>query len=134
MTMSPGEPGRTDFEDKAVPPYEGRRETADVDGEEKLRRDGANVGGATGPVESDERKAPEPEHTPRGVVASPADETPAESTPSGDPGEASTGPAHHAGTTSGQDVSQDKHDQGEGDQGEGDKGEGDKAGSTRGGS
>jgi hypothetical protein len=123
MTMASGEPGPTDFEDKAVPPYEGRRETADVDGEEKLRRDGANVGGATGPVESDERKAPEPEETPRGAVASPADETPAENTPSGDPGEASTGPAHYAGTTSGQDVSQDKHDQGEGD----------KAGSTGGG-
>ena len=50
MTMSPGSPGPADFEGKAVPPYEGRRETADVDGEEELRKDGANVGGATGPV------------------------------------------------------------------------------------
>ena len=74
--MSPGEPGPTDFEGKAVPPYEGRRETADVDEEEKLRRDGANVGGATGPVESDDRKAPDPADTPRGPVASPAEETP----------------------------------------------------------
>jgi hypothetical protein len=115
MTMSPGEPGRTDFEGKAAPPYEGRRETADVDGEEKLRRDGANVGGATGPVESDERKAPDPADTPRGAVASPADERPAEQTPSGDSGEASVGPAHYAGTTRGEDVSEDKHDQGEGE-------------------
>jgi hypothetical protein len=76
MTMSPGEPGPTDFEGKAAPPYEGRRETADVDEEEKLRRDGASVGGATGPVESDERKAPDPADTPRGPVASPAEEKP----------------------------------------------------------
>jgi hypothetical protein len=104
MTMSPGEPGPTDFEDKATPPYEGRRETADVDDEKKLRRDGANVGGATGPVESDERKAPEPGVTPRGATASPADERPAEDTPSRAEGEASVGPAHHAGTTRGEDV------------------------------
>jgi hypothetical protein len=97
-------PGPTDFEGKAVPPYEGHRETADVDGEEKLRRDGANVGGATGPVESDERKAPEPADTPGGAVASPADEQPAAGTPDGDPGEASVGPAHYAGTTRGEDV------------------------------
>ena len=49
---------------KEVPPYEGRRETADVDGEEEVRRDGANVGGATGPVESDEQKAADPADTP----------------------------------------------------------------------
>ena len=64
MTMSPGDPGPTDFEGKAAPPYEGRRETADVAGEEELRRDGANVGGATGPVESDERRRRSP-RTPR---------------------------------------------------------------------
>jgi hypothetical protein len=104
MTMSPGEPGPTDFEGKAVPPYEGRRETADVAGEEKLRRDGADVGGATGPVESDEQKAPDPEETPRGAVASPADEQPAAESGGEDPGEASVGPAHYAGTTRGEDV------------------------------
>ena len=38
MTMSPGDPGPTDFEGKTLPP---------------------NVCGATGPVESDEQKAPE---------------------------------------------------------------------------
>ena len=105
MTMSPGEPGPTDFEDTAVPPYEERRETADVDGEEKLHRDGANVGAATGPVEgSGEMKAPGPADTPRGAVASPADEQPAAETPDGDSGPASTGPAHHTGTTRGEDV------------------------------
>jgi hypothetical protein len=105
MTSTPGNPGPTDFEGKAVPPYEGRRESADVDGEEELRRDGANVGGATGPVESDEMKAPEPADTPRGAVASPADEQPAADSPGGDAGEASVGPAHHPGTTRGEDVS-----------------------------
>ncbi len=104
---TPTDPGTTDFEDNAVPPYEGRRESADVAGEEELRRDGANVGGATGPVESDERKAPEPTETPRGAVASPADERPAADTPDGGPGPASTGPAHHPGTTRGEDVGDD---------------------------
>ena len=51
---------------RAVPPYEGRRETADVDPQEKSTKDGAKVGGATGPVEDDERKAPDPADTPRG--------------------------------------------------------------------
>jgi hypothetical protein len=115
MTSTPGDPGATDFEGKAVPPYEGRRESAEVTGEEELRRDGANVGGATGPVQSDERKAPEPADTPRGAVASPADEQPAADTPDGDPGSgqdaASTGPAHHAGTRRGEDVGEDDHDE-----------------------
>jgi hypothetical protein len=74
MTMSPGDPGPTDVEEKMAPPYEGRRETADVDDEEKLRREGANVGGATGPVESDQPKAPDPADSPGGATASPADE------------------------------------------------------------
>src|SRR3954464_5943755 len=105
MTMSPGDPGPTDpAQGSAVPPYEGRRESADGDGEEKLHRDGANVGAATGPVESDERKAPDPADTPRGAVASPAEEQPAEESGGADPGEASVGPAHHPGTTRGEDV------------------------------
>jgi hypothetical protein len=107
MTTTPGDPGTTDFEGKAVPPYEGRRESADVDDEEKLRRDGANVGGATGPVESDRRKASRPADTSRGAVASPADEQPASDMPGSDPGPASVGPAHHPGTTRGE----DQHDQ-----------------------
>jgi len=101
--MSPGDPGPTDLEGRTVPPYEGRRETADVDDEEAQRRDGANVGGATGPVESGERAAPEPEDTPRGAVASPADEQPAATSGGEDPGEASVGPAHQPGTTRGED-------------------------------
>jgi hypothetical protein len=60
---TPADSGPTDVEGRTLPPYEGRRESADVAGAEKLRRDDANVGGATGPVESDERKAPEPAET-----------------------------------------------------------------------
>ncbi|MCW2677318.1 MAG: hypothetical protein JWR70_2358 [Modestobacter sp.] len=121
MTTTPADPGPTDLEGegRAVPPYEGRRESADVEGEERLRRDGANVGGATGPVRSEERKAPEPADTPGGAVASPADEQPAADTPGDEPGEASVGPAHHPGTTRGEDVSRDQHDRGSGGTGGG---------------
>ena len=40
-----------------------RREGADVD-ESGSEREGARVGGATGPVEDDEMKAPDPDDTP----------------------------------------------------------------------
>jgi len=104
MTMSPGDPGPTDFEGRTLPPYEGRQEGADVEGEEGLRRDGANVGGATGPVESAERKAPDPAGTPGGAAASPADERPAGEAPDGESEEATVGPAHSPGITRGEDV------------------------------
>jgi hypothetical protein len=96
--MTQADPG-----DRPMPPYEGRRETADVDDPEKLRKDGANVGGATGPVESDEMKAPEPDDTPRGEHASPADEQPAAHSPGDAPAEdEGVGPAHHPGTPKGE--------------------------------
>ena len=83
MTMSPGDPGPTDPEQRArrpalrgPPRVRGRRRRG---GAEQGRR---NVGGATGPVESAETKAPEPADTARGAVASPADEQPAAETPS----------------------------------------------------
>jgi hypothetical protein len=106
MTMSPGDPGPTDLEGKELPPYEGRRESADVD-EEGTHRDGANVGGATGPVESGTQKAPDPAGTPRGAVASPADERPAEDAPGGGSEEATVGPAHHTGTPRGEHAGED---------------------------
>lgn len=116
MTTTPGDYGPTDpGAGRAVPPYEGRRETADVDTDDdgKMHRDDANVGGATGPVETDEEmKSPEPADTARGAVASPADEQPAQETEGADPGPAATGPAHYGGTTRGEDLSEDDHDQG----------------------
>jgi hypothetical protein len=108
---TPADSGPTDVEGRELPPYEGRRDSGDVAGEEKLRRDGANVGGATGPVESEEMKAPEPADTPRGAVASPADEQPAADDPDGDPGPASVGPSHHPGTARGEDAGEGDYDE-----------------------
>jgi hypothetical protein len=98
MTTIP-DPDDPDTGNAAVPPYDGRRETADVDGAEESVKDGARTGGATGPVEDDEMKAPEPEDTEGGAVSSPSDEQPAEGE-SDDPGEGSgaTGPDHVEGT------------------------------------
>jgi hypothetical protein len=89
----------------AVPPYEGRRETADVDsGGDRTEREGADVGGATGPVVDDEPKAPDPRDTPGGAVASPADDEGRQDGPDvpTDPG---VGPAHAAGTGRAEDES-----------------------------
>lgn len=66
-----------DTEGRAVPPYEGRREAADVDGADEAVQDGAYVGGATGPVADDRMKAPDPAETEGGATTSPADEQPA---------------------------------------------------------
>lgn len=89
---------------RAVPPYEGRREAADIDtGGGTAQRDDANVAGATGPVEDEERKAPEPERTAGGAVASPADERPAEAQPEDEPSAPGVGPAHTTGITRAED-------------------------------
>jgi hypothetical protein len=98
VTSDPNEPDGVDTTGSAVPPYEGRRTTADVDGEEKAYRDGANVGGATGPVENANRAAPDPADTAGGATASPADEQPASDTPETDLDDDRVGPAHQAGT------------------------------------
>jgi hypothetical protein len=103
MTSQGNDP---DTGDRAVPPYEGRRKTADVDGEEELRKDGANVGGATGPVESDELKATPKEDTPRGAEASPSDEQPASEMPETDLDKDMVGPDHYTGTGSGENKSE----------------------------
>jgi hypothetical protein len=99
MTSQGNDP---DTGDRALPPYEGRRESADVDGAEELRKDGANVGGATGPVESDELKATPKEETPRGAAASPSDEQPASEMPETDLDKDMVGPDHYTGTGSGE--------------------------------
>jgi hypothetical protein len=75
----PGEqqPGGT------VPPYEGRKTEAEPDQEGGTYREGARVGGATGPVDDDEFKAPSPSDTPGGRTTTPADEQPAADMPDG---------------------------------------------------
>ncbi len=92
---------------RALPPYEGRREAADIGGEEELRKDGANVGGATGPVESDEMKSTPKEDTPRGAEATPSDEQPASDMPETDLDKDMVGPDHYSGTGSGENKAED---------------------------
>jgi hypothetical protein len=95
----PNESEGVDTEGRAVPPYDGRRESADVDGPESSTRDGAEVGGATGPVEADDRmRAPDPASTPGGATGSPADEQPASEMPETDLDDDRVGPSHDQGT------------------------------------
>lgn len=85
-----------------VPPYEGRQTSAPVD-EGGTHRDGANVGGATGPTTSEGMSSPDPDDTPGGRQWSPSDETPVgdgSGRPQEDPG---VGPDHLAGTTRSED-------------------------------
>jgi hypothetical protein len=60
-----------------VPPYDGRKDSAESDQEGGSVRDGVRVGGATGPVTDDQPKAADPSATPGGRTASPGDEQPA---------------------------------------------------------
>lgn len=96
MPSDPHRPDGVDTAGRAVPPYEGRRESADLD--QDAVRDSARVGGATGPVEDADFAAPDPEDTPRGATASPADEQPASGTPETDLDDDRVGPAHEPGT------------------------------------
>src|SRR3954453_8810421 len=98
MMSDQREPDDIDTGGRAVPPYEGRRAAADVDSEEQAYRDGARVGGATGPVQYEERAAPDPADTPRGATGSPADEQPAAAAPETDLDDDRVGPAHESGT------------------------------------
>ncbi len=90
---------------RALPPYEGRRESADIDDQSESTKDGAKVGGATGPVVDDELKAANPADTDRGAVASPADEQPAAEMPEATDSDDGVGPAHTPGTSRGEDLS-----------------------------
>ncbi|CAN5256340.1 hypothetical protein BH18ACT9_BH18ACT9_01890 [soil metagenome] len=98
MTTSPN-PDDPDTEGKTVPPYDGRREAADIDGPEKGVKDGARTSGATGPIEGDEVVTPEPDDTERGATASPADEQPGSEQPETDlDPDVTTGASHEPGT------------------------------------
>jgi hypothetical protein len=99
-----GDNDSVDTTGKAVPPYEGRRESADVD-EEGSIKDDAKVGGATGPVVDDEMKADEPADTARGPVASPAEEQPASEVTTTDTHLDMTDPSHVPGVPRGEDHS-----------------------------
>lgn len=102
MTTSPN-PDDPDTEGRTLPPYEGRRETANVDGPEASEKDGAKTAGATGLVEDDELKATPLEDTDRGAVASPSDEQPASESTDTDLDPDMVGPDHYKGTGRGED-------------------------------
>ncbi len=89
----------------AVPPYDGRTQGTEID-EGGTHRDGANVGGATGPRTNTEGYTdPSPSDTPGGRVKSPADEMPAtEDSGGSESGQnPDVGPDHYAGTGRGED-------------------------------
>jgi hypothetical protein len=102
MTSNPNEADGIDTSGSAVPPYEGRRTAADVESKDKAYRDGANVGGATVPVENDESAKPDPQDTPRGATGSPAAERPASRARETDLDDDDVGPAHQAGVPRGE--------------------------------
>lgn len=78
----------------AIPPYEGRRESAATDTQ--------GTGGATGPAADAEFKSASPSETPGGATQSPADEQPASQMPESDRDDDRVGPAHVAGTRTGE--------------------------------
>jgi hypothetical protein len=101
----PNDAQGVDTDGRTVPPYEGRRDTADVDGQDVSTKDGAKVGGATGPVEDDDMKAPDPADTPLGATGSPSDEQPASEMPETDLDPDMVGPSHESGTGKAEDKS-----------------------------
>jgi hypothetical protein len=95
--------GEPDNDNQPVPPYEGRKESAEIGSPDEGVEDGADVGGARRPTENDRGQiSPEPASTPRGEHASPADEQPAEEAGGDEPAAESTGPAHVPGTPKGE--------------------------------
>ena len=90
---------------RAMPPYEGRRESADVGDQSESVKEGAKVAGATGPVRDDEPKAPDPADTARGPYASPANEQPAQDMEGNEASDEGVGPDHVSGVQRGEDMS-----------------------------
>jgi len=98
MATNPNSSDGIDTGGRAVPPYDGRRESADVNDDQSATRQGANVGGARGPVKDPEMSSPDPQNTPGGPTGSPADEQPARQASQTAPDEQGVGPSHEPGT------------------------------------
>lgn len=97
--MFKGEPEH----DQPIPPYEDRKEGAATGSPEDVVQDGADVGGAGRPRESERgRTSPDPQSTPGGKDTSPAEEQPAAESGGDEPSEGETGPAHTPGTSKGE--------------------------------
>jgi hypothetical protein len=103
MTDRPGEHAPSPEAEPAVPPYEGRTESGEINEDPSATHvEGANVGGAGGPVADPNYKADKPEDTPGGATASPADEQPAAEQSETEPTDEGVGPAHYPGTSRGE--------------------------------
>ena len=79
-----------------VPPYEGRKKSADAD--DSSEKSGARAGGAAAPTPDPDYKSPSPAGTPGGATASPAHEEPASSASESDRDDDMVGPGHTPGT------------------------------------
>lgn len=86
----------------AIPPYEGRKEAAEVTAANSQSSVGADAGGARGPVVDPDYKSSSPADTPGGSVKSPADEQPAAQAPESDLDDDRVGPSHVPGTGPGE--------------------------------
>lgn len=78
MSVLSGDPDPKDPEPGGpVPPYDGRKESGEVDDDSgTTERDGVNVGGASGPVADDTMKSADPAKTPGGKTGGPGDGAP----------------------------------------------------------
>ncbi|MCM2425117.1 hypothetical protein [Streptomyces sp. RKAG337] len=97
MMSEPKQPDEIDTEGRTLPPYEGRKKSANVSSDKAQSvKSGVKTAGAAGPVEDDDMKAPDPRDTPGGATSSPAHErSVSRSSKADDDG---TGPAHQRGT------------------------------------
>ncbi|MCE4267701.1 hypothetical protein [Rhodococcus globerulus] len=98
---APAEPTAAD---PVVPPYEGRKESANASAfQEAENSDGPNKGGAGEPVTDPEYKATPADETPGGRTASPADEQTAAESAGSESSDSGVGPAHQTGVGRGED-------------------------------
>jgi hypothetical protein len=87
---------------RAIPPYDGRKESGAVPPASAEGTGGANVGGARGPITDSDYKSASPSDTPGGRSKSPADEQPASQMPESDRDDDRVGPAHVPGAGRGE--------------------------------
>lgn len=78
-----------------VPPYEGRKASADTD--DRTQALGARSGGASAPTSDPDYKSPAPGQTAGGATVSPAEEQAASQTSERDSDDDRVGPAHVSG-------------------------------------
>jgi len=100
----PDQPDGIDTGGSTVPPYPGRRATADVADSGRANQDSADVRGASRPTEDPDQGAADGDNT-DAATGSPADEQPADRAPQTAPDDEGVGPAHQPGTARAEDQS-----------------------------